>query len=155
VLEDYVSSLRDEIEHRGREWGHREGDLGAKLSGAERRHKELVSLNERLNEEYFGQKAAHENCIKKLQEEKELLRLKATSLRCQYEEVLTHKTLENQVNKEMGEKRAKEYASGFKQKSIRKEETLHIAKEQYKKVKLIYKEKSEMLQTDVGMLKNE
>jgi hypothetical protein len=155
VLEEYVSSLRDEIEHRAREWGHRDTDLNQKLHGAEKRHKELISLNERLNEEYFGQKQVHEHSIRKLQEEKELLRLKATSLRCQYDEVLTNKTLENQINKEMGEKRAKEYASGFKQKSIRKEETLHIAKDQYKKVKLIYQEKSELLQTDVGMLKNE
>lgn len=152
MLEDNLSLLRMEIERRANEYAGARQKLGQKLSATERKHKELEDLTRRLNDEYFEQRRVHDHKIRKLQEEKELLKLKGISLQAQFESALKNKTLENQVTKDLAEKRAKEYAGQFKAKSIKKEETLEIVREQYKKVKGIYNNKLKTLEEAIGLM---
>lgn len=78
--------------------------------------------------------------------------MKGISLQGQFEAALKDRTLENKVTKDLAEKRAKEYASQFKLKSVKKEETLEIVREQYKKVKVIYAEKLASLEEAIGLM---
>jgi hypothetical protein len=152
MLQDNLNLLRDEVDRREVDFSKAKLNFTQKLVDTERRHKGLEDLTKKLNEEYFAQRRHHENLIKKLQEEKQLLKLKGVSLNAQYESALKNKTLENQVTKDLAEKRANEYASQFKAKSVKKEETLEIVREQYKKVKLIYTEKLDSLEEAIGYM---
>ena len=147
--------LRNEIERRDTEFTLAKQKFTKRLTETEKKHHDLDNLTRKLNDEYFDQRRQHDFKIKKLQEEKELLKLKGISLQAQYESALKNKTLENQVTKDLAEKRAKEYASQFKAKSVKKEETLEIVREQYKKVKLIYAEKLASLEQGIGLMKDE
>jgi hypothetical protein len=146
--------LRNEIERRDTEFTLAKQKFTKRLTETEKKHHDLDNLTRKLNDEYFDQRRQHDFKIKKLQEEKELLKLKGISLQAQYESALKNKTLENQVTKDLAEKRAKEYASQFKAKSVKKEETLEIVREQYKKVKLIYAEKLASLEQGIGLMKD-
>jgi hypothetical protein len=155
ILEDYAERLRDEIDHRSKEAATKHREVLAKLARTETRTKIIEDNARKLNEEYFDQRKKHDQEIRRLQEEKELLKLKGTSLKKQYEEAKLGKTLENAITKDLAGKRAKEYADGFKTKSRRKEEALEIVREQYKKVKAIYTDKIFSLQEAVLMLRSE
>lgn len=154
VLEDNLNHLRDEIDNRSDEFSKHRESMSQKLQLTDQKHQKLEKLTRKLNDEYFDQRRNHDFKIKRLQEEKELLKLKGISLEHQYQEALKNKTLENHITKDLAEKRAKEYASQFKSKSLRKEETLEIVREQYKKVKVIYGEKLTALDINLGMMKD-
>lgn len=153
MLEDNLNLLRDEIDNRDAEFSRHRDTLAQKLKQTETKHLQLEKLTRKLNDEYFEQRRSHDFKLKRLQEEKELLKLKGLALEYQYKEALKNKTLENHITKDLAEKRAKEYASQFKVKSQRKEETLEIVREQYKKVKSIYAEKLSTLEVNIGMMK--
>lgn len=150
-----MNSLRDEIDSRSKDFEKRKAELTRQFKLANDKHRERELLTRQLNEEYFRQRQHHDHEIRKLQEEKTLLKLKQTSLGKQLENTEQDKFLENAITKDLKEKRAKEYAQQFKTKATRKEETHEIVKEQFVKVKEIYSEKTKMLENDLALLKRE
>ena len=154
-LEAYVSTLRDEIDARQSQFAERKSQLEQQLRKTEQASRERETQTRNLNDEYFAQRRFHENEIRRLQEEKTLLKLKEASLARQLESTEQDKFLENAVTKDLAEKRAKEYAAQFKSKAIRKEETLEVVREQYNKVKELYSEKAKALEEDLLLLRRE
>ena len=155
ALEDYAERLRDEIDKREIKNKSSLVDVKARLARTDNRSRNIEDTTRKLNEEYFSQRTQHDQQVRRLQEEKELLTLKSVSLRKQYEEAKLGKTLENHITKDLAEKRSKEYAQSFKHRSQRKEETLEIVREQYRKVKDIYGDKIGSLEEAVVMLRSE
>ena len=154
-LETYVSSLRDEIDLRRSQFEEKKTQLLQQCRKTEQASREREQQTRSLNDEYFAQRRYHDNEIRRLQEEKTLLKLKEASLVKQLESTEQDKFLENAVTKDLAEKRAKEYAAQFKSKAIRKEETLEVVREQYNKVKDMYSEKTKLLEEDLLLLRRE
>ena len=147
--------MRDEIDFRREQFEEKKSQLLQQLKRTEQSNREREQQTRELNDEYFAQRRFHDHEIRRLQEEKTLLKLKETNLTKQLESTEQEKFLENAVTKDLAEKRAREYAAQFKSKAIRKEETLEIVREQYNKVRDMYSEKTKVLEEDLLLLRRE
>lgn len=154
-MQEQANRLREEIETREQEHSILMSGILNRLDRVTRRNQQIEKTTRSLNTEYFDQKRRHEQEIKRLQEEKELLKLKGVSLKAEFERLQDAKTIENKVLEDLGQKRVKDYAGDFAARAANKEEALDRMKQQYRNVKQILEEESETLEGHVIQLKSE
>ena len=154
-LEEYANRLRDEIDTREQEHKILFSGIQDRLKRVSQRNQEVEKLTRTLNSEYFDQRRKHDQELKRLQEEKELLKLKGVSLKAELERVEDAKTIENRILEDLGQKRVKDYAGDFATKAANKEEALDRMKQQYRNVKNILEEETAILEGHVSQLSAE